>query len=86
MWSGGMGLVLMGVKKTFDKTKDSRERRKEKEEGRRAKRKLSIEKMVKMMFEYFRAIPEHIVTRNSYNVSKSCGYRHRVLGHNYRRR
>ncbi|GHT77152.1 hypothetical protein AGMMS50222_10530 [Endomicrobiia bacterium] len=28
-----------------------------------------------MMFEYFRAIPEHIVTRDSYNVSKSCAYR-----------
>ncbi|GHT66543.1 hypothetical protein AGMMS49556_07580 [Endomicrobiia bacterium] len=27
--SGGMGLVLMGVKKTFDKTKDSKEVRKD---------------------------------------------------------
>ncbi|GHT59302.1 hypothetical protein AGMMS49950_02750 [Endomicrobiia bacterium] len=43
---------------------------------------MSIEKMVKMMFEYFRAIPEHIVTRNSYNVSESCAYRAcRVFGH-----
>ncbi|GHT72694.1 hypothetical protein AGMMS49950_11240 [Endomicrobiia bacterium] len=36
---------------------------------------MSIAKMVKMMFEYFRAIPKHIVTRDSYNVSKSCAYR-----------
>ncbi|GHT62172.1 hypothetical protein AGMMS50222_05770 [Endomicrobiia bacterium] len=32
--SGGMGLVLMGVKKAFDKTKDSKKKRKEKEEDR----------------------------------------------------
>ncbi|GHT65900.1 hypothetical protein AGMMS49556_06320 [Endomicrobiia bacterium] len=27
--SGGMGLVLIGVKKAFDKTKDSKEERKD---------------------------------------------------------
>ncbi|GHT43941.1 hypothetical protein AGMMS49921_12980 [Endomicrobiia bacterium] len=49
-----MDLVLMGVKKAFDKrVKDSKERREEK------KRK---EKIVKMMFAYFRAIPKHIIT------------------------
>ncbi|GHT69404.1 hypothetical protein AGMMS49950_02060 [Endomicrobiia bacterium] len=36
---------------------------------------MSTENIVKMMFEYFRAIPKHIVTRDSYNVSKSCAYR-----------
>ncbi|GHT75278.1 hypothetical protein AGMMS50222_05950 [Endomicrobiia bacterium] len=36
---------------------------------------MSTEDIVKMMFEYFRAIPKHIVTRDSYNISKSCAYR-----------
>ncbi|GHT70705.1 hypothetical protein AGMMS49950_06140 [Endomicrobiia bacterium] len=36
---------------------------------------MSTENIVKMMFEYFRAIPEHIVTRDNYNISKSCAYR-----------
>ncbi|GHT40076.1 hypothetical protein AGMMS49921_00820 [Endomicrobiia bacterium] len=62
-----MDLVLMGVKKAFDKrVKDSKERRKEEKRkdraSRQAKRKLSIEKIIKLMFEYFRAIPKHIIT------------------------
>ncbi|GHT43273.1 hypothetical protein AGMMS49921_10870 [Endomicrobiia bacterium] len=40
-----------------------REEKKRKDRAsRQAKRKLSIEKIVKMMFEYFRAIPKHNIT------------------------
>ncbi|GHT41785.1 hypothetical protein AGMMS49921_05530 [Endomicrobiia bacterium] len=58
-----MDLVLMGVKKHL--IKESRIARKEEKKSRasrQAKRKLSIEKIVKMMFAYFRAIPKHIIT------------------------
>ncbi|GHT40271.1 hypothetical protein AGMMS49921_01370 [Endomicrobiia bacterium] len=59
-----MDLVLMGVKKEFDKrVKEARKEEKRKDRAsRQAKRKLSIEKIVKMMFAYFRAIPKHIIT------------------------
>ncbi|GHT36577.1 hypothetical protein AGMMS49593_01820 [Endomicrobiia bacterium] len=70
-----MYLVLMGVKKAFDKrVNDGKERRKEKiGQGVGAKRKLSIEKIVKMMFEYFWAIPEHIIRlrQNTYKHTSS---------------
>ncbi|GHT46086.1 hypothetical protein AGMMS49936_04440 [Endomicrobiia bacterium] len=54
----------MGVKKgTFDKTvRIVRREEKKRRKAGGAKRKLSIEKMVKMMFAYFRAIPGHIIT------------------------
>ncbi|GHT44205.1 hypothetical protein AGMMS49921_13580 [Endomicrobiia bacterium] len=48
------GFSINGSKKAFDKrAKDSKEKRKDRA-SRQAKRKLSIEKIVKMMFEYFR--------------------------------
>ncbi|GHT55013.1 hypothetical protein AGMMS50233_04230 [Endomicrobiia bacterium] len=36
---------------------------------------MSIEKILKMMFEYFRAIPEHVIRLETCNVSESCAYR-----------
>ncbi|GHT41097.1 hypothetical protein AGMMS49921_03620 [Endomicrobiia bacterium] len=62
-----MDLVLMGVKKAFVKrVKDSKERRKDEKRkdraSRQVKRKLSIEKIIKLMFEYFRATPKHNIT------------------------
>ncbi|GHT65841.1 hypothetical protein AGMMS49556_06210 [Endomicrobiia bacterium] len=67
----------MGVKKgTFDKTvRIVRREEKKRRKAGGAKRKLSIEKMVKMMFEYYRQYRTYYQIGDSYNVSESCAYR-----------
>ncbi|GHT42456.1 hypothetical protein AGMMS49921_07650 [Endomicrobiia bacterium] len=53
------------IKESRIARKEEKKREEEKRKdraSRQAKRKLSIEKIVKMMFEYFMAIPKHIIT------------------------
>ncbi|GHT42494.1 hypothetical protein AGMMS49921_07780 [Endomicrobiia bacterium] len=66
----------------------AREKRRKEEKrkdraSRQAKRKLSIEKIVMMMLNTLGQYPNILSLKYSYNVSKSCGYRHRVCKKKY---